>query len=91
MFRGRTAPPSKLCFNPSIFNEDSLTDVIVDILPQSSDAQTTEASWILRLDLVVALFQDFIGDFQTKFAEMQEDTQREGTILYIAYIARVDE
>lgn len=54
--------------------------------PQILAAQITEGSRIFRPDLVVTVLQDFIGHSQNKFSEMQEEAQKEGTIVSVVHV-----
>lgn len=80
MSRWRSAAPNELCLEPSIRDEDSITGPGDDALPQSPATWNTGALRLFHSQLVLTAFQDFNRHSHNKFAEMQEDEQKECTI-----------
>lgn len=82
----RTAAPNELCFKLSTRIEDLATGAVDHPAPQSPATQTTEALWFSWSEIKVMFFQHFTEYYQSKFAEMEEDAQRKGTILSIVRV-----
>lgn len=82
----KAAVSNEFSLEPLIRNEKSITGAVKDPLLQSPASHSKEDLQILRSDLVLTVFQDFIGHSQNKFAEMQEHAQKEGTILSVAMV-----
>lgn len=52
--------------------------------PETIAANTTKASRYFCSEVVLTVFQDFVGHAPEKFAELQGDAQKEGTILSVS-------
>lgn len=78
-----TSMPNKHRLDPSVLNEDFLTAPGDDLLLPRPSTETMETSPIFWKELVVSLFQDFIGHCQSTFIEMPQDWRKEGTNLSV--------
>lgn len=80
MSRWRTTAPREFCFDRLICNKNSINAAVDNSLTQSSATQTTEALQHLCSEMLVNLFQKFIGQSQSKLPEFQKDAQKETAI-----------